>query len=244
MRSSSPAVFISSSPLIPLDPQQVEKAVQALQGPHFRSRDIVPAHWNLHGAIAQPFGYKQHLRVEPKPLQLLARKDLACHIAPKQLESALRIIEVEAYYQAHDDIEETSCILAEHRLMDADQRSVNGSRADGNLGSASLHGVDQFFQFFDRRGQIGVGEQRPIALRLKHSVPNGVAFAPVARILQHADARIPERELRRLRDCCVSRAIVYDQNFREIEGILMQIFDDPCEGRRQPLFFVISGNDD
>jgi len=50
--------------------------------------------------------------------------------------------------------------------------------------------LPEFFQFFNGRGKVGVGEQCPFPAALQHAVPHGVALAAIARIAQHPQAGI------------------------------------------------------
>ena len=85
--------------------------------------------------------------------------------------------------------------------MDADQRTIERARPYRHLSGILLHGGEQLFELFNRRGQVGVGEQHPLALGFQHTVPHRVPLAAVAGILQHAHGWMPPREFSGQADC-------------------------------------------
>ena len=65
--------------------------------------------------------------------------------------------------QPHHEIEEAAHHFPEHRLMHADQRAVERAGADGRLRVFAFDGVPEPVELLDRRGEVGIGEERPIA---------------------------------------------------------------------------------
>ena len=125
---------------------------------------------------------------KPKPSELLAGEDLARGARLEKLEAALRVVERQSCDHAHDAVENAADDFAEDRLVHADQRTVHRARSDRHLRVFALHGAPEFLHLVDRRRKIGVGEERPFALGFEHSVADGVAFAAIAGILEHARA--------------------------------------------------------
>ena len=101
-------------------------------------------------------------------------------------------------------------------LMDSDQGTVERPRADGDLIVLPLcHGAPQLFQFFDRRREVRVAEQAPLAARFEHPVPDGIAFAAIAGIAQHPDIRIVAARKPSRLGRAIRRTVVHNDDFME-----------------------------
>ena len=146
--------------------------------------------------------------------------------------------------QAHHEVEKAAGVLAKHGLMYADQRSIDRAGADGDLGAAAFDGGSQFFEFFDRGREVGVGEQGPIAGGFEHAVADGVTLTAIAWIPQQAHAGVASREFGGLGGRAVGGAIVYNQDFHKGEARLVEILDNPVKGGGEALLFVVGGDYD
>src|SRR5579859_1746139 len=85
-----------------------------------RGRRVRPAHRNLHRFQSMVARKIEQLRVEPESLNPLLRKNNFAALAPKRLESALRIHERQQQYSAHNLVKNDSGKFAKARFMHRD----------------------------------------------------------------------------------------------------------------------------
>src|SRR5437879_10885643 len=85
------------------------------------------------------------------------------------------------------------------------------ARSDGDIGAGPNRG-EKLGCLFDRRGQVGIAEEKNLAARVQHAVAHAVSLAAIARIFEQPERRmrlgIPADEVRSL----VARSVIDDND--------------------------------
>ncbi len=92
-----------------------------------------------------------------KPSRRCRLKHAGGSVAAEELEAALGIGEGQAGDQPHDTVEDDAGHFAPLALVHSDERAVERAGADGDGRSLLLGGREQFGEFIDGRGEVGVG---------------------------------------------------------------------------------------
>src|SRR5579871_3494445 len=118
-------------------------------------------HGNFRAAIAELAREVENFGVESETVDFLPRENRARRFAPHQFESALRVEEGKSRDQAHHQVEKTSGVFAQRRLMASHELRTQSARADHYVETLECF-IEQRVNVFDRRGKIGVGKQDPL----------------------------------------------------------------------------------
>src|SRR4051812_37083159 len=109
----------------------------------------------------------QDLDVKPEAVQGLAAKNLVSGGRLEQFKAALCVMKRQARDRPHRQIEKPADRFPKERLVYADQRAIERPRADRRLRTFLLDRVPKPVQFLDRRREIGIRQERPLALRIE-----------------------------------------------------------------------------
>jgi hypothetical protein len=218
---------INTTNAVPSHLYGVEERGQASAHADFRARDIVPTDGDLQGPITEVLGDVEHFHVEAETIQGLPAENLARSGALEQLETALRVMEWEAGDHAHREIEEFTHDFAEPRLTDADQGAVERAGADSALRVFLFDGAPEPIQLLNRRREVGVRQERPIAFSVEHAPADRIAFAAIAGIVEHPGAG-SAGDVGGL----IARPIIYDNDFGKLPPRLFEVAPDARERSR------------
>ena len=141
-------------------------------------------------------------------------EDAAASGAAHEFEATLGVLDLEARCGSHEEIEETAGSFASERLVFADQTAIDGAAADDDVRSGFRGGGAKLEIFFDGGGEVGVGEQDPIAGGSENPVTDGCAFTGIVWILEDFDGAVGVSggEILEQANGCVARAIVDDED--------------------------------
>lgn len=189
-------------------------------------------------------GDEEDFDVEAEAFDALTGGDGGGGGAAEEFEAALGVAVGEAGDEAHDEVKELAAGFPEGGLADADEGAVEGTGADGAVGVVGVDGGPEFVEFVDGGGEVGVGEEDPVALGFLHAVADGVAFAAVAGVLEEAEAGVAGGEIAGDGGGLVAGAIVDDEDFGEGGGEGIEEGGDGDEGGGQALLLVVGRDDD
>ena len=205
---------------------------------------MVPADGDFLNGDAVKAGNEEYLDIEPEAIDGLAREDDFRGATGEQFEAALGVADGEPDGDLHDDIESFSGPFPEGWLMHADELTIQSARADDDVRGALAGSRGERFEFIDGRGEIGIGEETPLSDGLEHAVPDGVAFAAIARIVKDADRGVGLRVGDGGRGGVVGGAVVDDEDFGEVPRVAAEEFRDSIECPGEAQFLIERGNDD
>src|ERR1051326_1171794 len=146
-----------------------------------------PAHRNFRGTQSVMASKVQQFGVEAEALDGLLFEDNGAWLPHEGLKAALRIYERQAENGANDEVENDAGIFAKDGLTNGDEAAVQSARTNSNL--VIRKSGKEFVRLFNRRGEIGVGEENDAALCFQHAAAHTVALATVFIIAQNTKLR-------------------------------------------------------
>ncbi len=94
----------------------------------------------------------------------------------------------------------------------------------------------------DRRGQVGVGEQHHVAVRVQHAVAHAVSFAAIAGVLQQPDIGMQPRKTARTTSAVSSVEPSFTTMISLCKLPLADVVEDLGQRYREPFALVVSRN--
>jgi hypothetical protein len=153
---------------------------------HLRPFDVVPADRSLQQPPTLLFGDEEYFRIEAETVNPLQPEDRLRGFPSKGFESALRVFKPQACERELDPIGASPDGLAEKRLMRSDQSAIERARPEYDIIAAIGYRPYNFDDLARRGRQVGVEKESDLAIGFEHSVPHGIAFSPVPRILDQS----------------------------------------------------------
>src|SRR5438552_3473981 len=148
----------------------------------FCGRRMGPANRNFGGLKTMMASEVEQFRVKSETFDALLLEDDSAALAAEGFKAALRVDERKPQNDAHDAIENDSGKFAKRRFVDINKIAVQRARADGKI--VLLERREQLVSFFDRSGEIGIGEKNVLAFGFEHAVAHAIALAAVLAIFQ------------------------------------------------------------
>ena len=205
-------------------------------------RVIAPDDADLLDRIAHPAGQQEHLAVEGEALRAELGEYPLARPPREELEPALRVVDVAQHEPAAQAAEELTEGVAVPRLVLADVRLVHVPRADDDV-EAGRQGRQELLDLPDRRGLVGVGHQKHVALGPPDAAPHAVALAavdPVPQELNRYPVRVePIDRLRR----GVGRAVVH-HDYLGADVLPLEVVANLPQPHPEPPRLVKGRNDD
>ncbi len=227
---------------MPADPEQIEEhsrrsAENADAGPV----GVPPDDRDLLDSEAEAIAEEEQLDVEGEVVDDHPLEQRACSLPVDQLEAALGVVVPQSRDRTEDAVERPAHQPAERTLFDLDLRTGETSRTEGHIEILVTCRLRELRMLLDRRGQVGVRDQHPATLRLENSTADGGSLAQILRVAQHASGRLPQVD--RGHSCrVVGRSVVNDQDLG-VEPAFAEVGVDQRQGRAEPVFLVVRGND-
>lgn len=150
---------------------------------------MAPPHGYFPNAQAVTAANEEYFRIESKTHDGQLVKCRQRLLAVKQFEPALSIVNPQTEQQPDHPIEDDAADFPEWRLMLVNEASIDGARADHDIGVSAHCNFEKFFQFFDWRRQVRVRKKNINTLGRKHTLTHGMAFAVVFRVTENSQAR-------------------------------------------------------
>ncbi len=172
----------------------------------------------------------QDFDVEREPLDEDARQHALQHLAAKDLEPGLRVLDGEAEHQPDDRVVDRAVDAPDERIVDLGFRVALA--ADHDVGAGAVHDVEELRQLRGMEVHVGVQEDDVVAAGEPGAAHQRVALAQVFVVADHAHAgRIGRDELERLVVREVLASVVDDDDLvvvvlSEGDDDLAQIVED------------------
>ena len=148
---------------------------------------MTPPDRKFHDLHARPGRQKQQLGIEAKAGDRHLLKQGKRFRAPKQLKSALGVVNAQPKNHSHYQVKYDSAELAAAGLVLLDIGTIDSSRADNDICVLCLCRRQKFFQLCDRGREIGVGEEYIFSPGLEDAGLDRKALASIGLIPNHSN---------------------------------------------------------
>lgn len=184
-KRADPSGKLTQPPDIPKHPQAV------VQDMDFAGGGVMPFDGKIGHSVTAFTGEEKDFDVEGEAIDGLRGKEIVHDVFPKGFKAALRVAQRNTGNEAHHAVESLAHAAAQPILIDHDVASsvlpVPDQNGDvGSLGEFSEEGVHGR----ERHAEVGVHKENYVALRGKHTLFNGVAFAALLVVGKDAAGRI------------------------------------------------------
>src|SRR5678815_1386831 len=173
---------------------------------------MTPSHRNLQNLQPGFRREKQKFGIKAKALVRHLLEDRTNFLPPEHFESALRVVDLETQHDAHNPIKNDSAHLAASRLMFFDEGSIDSSGSDDDIGGLSFSGGQELLKFFNRGGEIRVGENDVVTAGVKNAGSNRMSLSMVLFAANEPQSR--NRRFAHDGGSLVRRSVVDDNNLR------------------------------
>src|SRR5436853_2260886 len=119
---------------------------------------MVPPHRNFAESQSSPVTEKEKFDIKREPDGVRVFQDWPANIQSERFESALGVPERHPGCEPHDQIEDSTGLLASPRLPDSDQVSIERARAKGKIDISIRDRLDYFRDLAQRCGKISIEE--------------------------------------------------------------------------------------
>src|SRR3989442_9783416 len=204
---------VPSDERVQTNARQIEEHSDAVsKKPHFAAFGMAPSHRCFTNLQSLPLCQKQQLRIESKPQCCLSLECGTRSLAMKQFESTLSIAQAQTEKQTNHKIEHHPADLAESGLMFFNASAIDVSRTNDDIRVFADRDVEQFVQFFNRRGKIRIRKQNIFTGCGQNTLANRVTFPVIFVIPDKAQAFDPQPldGFRRL----VNGSVIYNDQFQ------------------------------
>lgn len=161
------------------NPDQIRGHSEGIQGqPDLGTGLVGPVHRNFCYAIASLPSHHQHLDIEAESVHPHSREQVLCHPGPKELETALRILDSAIGKRFHQEVEGTANQMPIELCVNPDAHGPKSPRPHGKISTQ----IKRAFQPLDLRNRgrpISVGEEHQAPDRIYDSGSDGIPFSMV-----------------------------------------------------------------
>lgn len=148
-----------------------------------------PADRHFGDFVSEVTGDDEAFKIESESVQFTSAKDIFCDIIAEKFETALGVIDASDGEELHGFVESSSEHFAVPGLADFESGFFEGAGANGDWNLVGDCGFE-FCEFFDWRGEIGIGKEDEFGIGFDHSATDCVAFASVWRVGEERKFRV------------------------------------------------------
>src|SRR5712692_4289075 len=154
-----------------------------------RALTVRPNHRDLDRTQTHPAGQEEDLWIKPPALDSLQGENSLRRLPTKGLEATLRVPETQPQNEPQQHVKNTSECLPVKGLALGLQFGAQPAGSHDDV-SPLMDGIEQFFCFGDRRGEVGICKQTNIAASVQHAVAHAISLAAVPWVLHELNLRV------------------------------------------------------